>query len=91
MEIKAKVTSDNTKESARKFGTLKNEKHIKLLLYIEKNPNLSMDEIHVFSKQTGLFLNRQSTHKALEKLAKTEFLSKFYDEKKSKIVYKLKM
>ncbi|MBU2633962.1 MAG: hypothetical protein KJ674_01835 [Nanoarchaeota archaeon] len=91
MEIKAKITQDNTKESAKKFGALKNEKHIKLLLFIEKNPNLSMDDIHNFSKNNKLFLNRQSTHKALEKLTKTGFLNKIYDEKQNKIVYRLKI
>jgi len=91
MEIKAKITYENTEESAKKFGALKNEKHIKLLLFIEKNPNLSMDDIHVFSKEKKLFLNRQSTHKALEKLTKAGFLSKIYDEKQNKIVYRLKV
>ena len=91
MEIKAKITPENTKESAKKFGALKNEKHIKLLLHIEKNPNLSMDAIHDFAKKSKLFLNRQSTHKALEKLSKTRFLSKVYDEAQNKIVYRLKI
>lgn len=91
MEIRAKITSDNTKENAKKFGALKNEKHIKLLLFIEKNQGLSMDEIHNLSKKESLFLNRQSTHKALEKLTKTNFLKKVYDEKKNKIVYFLRV
>lgn len=91
MEIRAKITSDNIKEIAKRFGALKNEKHIKLLLFIEENPNLAMDDIHKFSKNNKLFLNRQSTHKALEKLTKAGFLSKIYDEKQNKIVYRLKI
>jgi len=90
MEVRIKVNQDNVKESAKRFGALKNEKHIKLLLYIEKNQNLCMDEIHLFAKKNEIFLNRQSTHKALEKLVKTGYLKKLYDEKKNKIVYQLK-
>ena len=91
MEVRIKVNQDNAKDSAKKFGALKNEKHIKILLFVEKNQNLSMDEIHSFAKKNEIFLNRQSTHKALEKLTKTGYLKKLYDEEKNKIVYQLKL
>lgn len=91
MEIKEVITSGNTKESAKKFGALKNEKHLRLLLYIEKTPDLSMDDIHQFAKNEKLFINRQSTHKALDKITKSGYLRKLYDEKKNKIIYRLKL
>ena len=91
MEVRIKVNQDNVKDSAKKFGALKNEKHIKILLFVEKNQNLSMDEIHSFAKKNEIFLNRQSTHKVLEKLTKTGYLKKLYDEEKNKIVYQLKL
>ena len=89
VEVRIKVNEDNVSESAKRFGALKNEKHIRILLFIEKNPNSSMDEVHIFSKKHNLFLNRQSTHKALEKLTINRYLKKLYDERKNKIVYTL--
>lgn len=90
MEIKVDVMDSNLKESAVKFRALKNERHLRLILFIEKNPNLSLDEIHKFSHKEGLYINRQSTHKALQIITKSGFVRKVYDELQSKITYQLK-
>lgn len=90
MEIKVDVTENTVKESSMKFRSLKNESHLKLILFIEKNPNLSLDEIHKYAHKKGLYINRQSTHKALQILTKSGFIRKVYDELQSKITYQLK-
>lgn len=90
MEIKVNVLDNNLKESAVKFRALKNERHLRLILFIEKNPNLSLDEIHKFAHKEGLYINRQSTHKALQIITKSGFVRKVYDELQSRITYQLK-
>ncbi len=90
MEIKVDVTDSTIKESAIKFRALKNEAHLKLILFIEKNPNLSLDEIHKYAQKERLYINRQSTHKVLQILTKSGFIKKVYDELQSKITYQLK-
>ena len=91
MEIKVNVSPDNIKQCAKKFGALKNVKHLQLLLYIETNPNLSLNDIHVFAKKKNMFFNRQSTHKALNILVKSGYLQKLYDEEGNKIIYRLRL
>lgn len=91
MEVKVDVSLDNIKQCAKKFGALKNEKHLQLLLYLEMNSDLSLNDIHMFSRKNNLFINRQSTHKALDILVKSGFVCKLYDEKENKIVYRLKL
>ncbi len=90
MEIKVDVMDSTIKESAVKFRALKNERHLRLILFLEKNPNLSLDEIHKYAQKEGLYLNRQSTHKALQIITKSGFVRKVYDEFQSKITYQLK-
>ena len=41
-------------------------------------------------KGGGLFVNRETTYRALEDLVKIKIVSKFYDEAKKKIVYCIK-
>lgn len=90
MNITEEITSNNVPEIAQKFLALSNEKHLKMLLFVENNPELPLDKIHHYCKTMKLYLTRQSTHKALEKLFHGGYLIKSYNKDKGRIVYTVK-
>jgi len=91
MKLQFEIALDKLEEFSKKFLVLSNVKRLKLLLLLKKiDEPLPSAEIHRRAKGGGLFVNRETTYRALEDLVKIKIVSKFYDEAKKKIVYCIK-
>jgi Fe2+ or Zn2+ uptake regulation protein len=85
MRIQYDVTEGNFEELAEKFKLLGNPKHLQIVLILE-DKSLSLDEIHEQVKNK-LYIHRESTYKALEKMVENDLIDKKYDKNLKKFYY----
>lgn len=86
MQFKQDLTEDSLKLVAKKCKLLGNPKHLQILLILEDKLQ-TLDEIHEKLQKKHIYLHRESTYKAIEKMVDGELIKKEYDQKKKKFFY----
>jgi len=88
MQIKQELTETSLKEIAKKYKILGNPKHLQIFLFLENKPQ-TLDEIHEKLQKKRIYLYRESTYKAIEKMVDVGLIKKEYDQKKKRFFYKI--
>jgi len=88
MQLKQELTEDSLKEVAKQCKALGNPKHLQILLILESRPH-TLDEIHEKLQKKHIYLHRESTYKAIEKMVDGELIKKEYNQKKKKFFYRV--
>lgn len=88
MKLNFELTKENIKKNAEKFKRLKNPKHLEILLLLNEKPR-SLDKLHEIIYAKKIYLYRESTYKALEKMVSSDVIKKDYDQKTKRFLYKV--
>ena len=86
MDIKIDINASNYKEISQKIEILKNHRHLKILLLLE-NKEMTSKEVHEILEQERIYVHRENTYQALEKLTEIKIIKKEYKANKKKIFY----
>jgi predicted transcriptional regulator len=88
MRLEQELTENSIITMAKQCKALGNPKHLQILLILENRPQ-TLDEIHEKLQKKRIFLHRESTYKAIEKMVDVELIKKEYDQKKKKFFYSI--